>query len=355
MLGKINKPFFIAEISSNHNGNILNAIRLIKIAKKNGADAVKLQTYTPDSMTVNSRKKYFIIKKGLWKGFSLWDLYKRAHTPYKWHRELFNYGKKIGIKIFSTPFDDKAVNFLEKLNCPFYKVASFEMTDIPLIKKIVSTNKRIIISTGMASIDEIAFSFNKAKEFGAKKITLLYCVSNYPSKTSDFNLNNINILKKKFKCEIGFSDHSTDNKIAAAAINAGATVIEKHISLKDINALDSDFSINEDEISDFRNTINSSKKKVSVNKSFYKKLLGKKYFFRNKSEDDSKVFRRSIFVIRKITKGEKFSKRNIKKIRPGYGLQPIFFDNLIGKKSPISLKAYEPLPKNIIQKLKIKI
>ena len=229
------------------------------------------------------------------------------------------------------------------------------MTDIPLIKKIVSTNKRIIISTGMASIDEIAFSFNKAKEFGAKKITLLYCVSNYPSKTSDFNLNNINILKKKFKCEIGFSDHSTDNKIAAAAINAGATVIEKHISLKDINALDSDFSINEDEISDFRNTINSSKKKVSVNKSFYKKLLGKKYFFRNKSEDDSKVFRRSIFVIRKITKGEKFSKRNIKKIRPGYGLQPIFFDNLIGKKSPISLKAYEPLPKNIIQKLKIKI
>jgi len=354
MLGKINKPFFIAEISSNHNGNILNAIRLIKIAKNNGADAVKLQTYTPDSMTVNSKKKYFIIKKGLWKGFSLWDLYKKAHTPYKWHRELFNYGKKIGIKIFSTPFDEKAVNFLEKLNCPFYKVASFEMTDIPLIKKIASTNKRIIISTGMASIDEIAFSFNKAKEFGAKKITLLYCVSNYPSKTSDFNLNNINILKKKFKCEIGFSDHSTDDKIAAAAINAGATVIEKHICLKDVNALDSNFSINEDEISDFRNTINISRKIVSGNKSFYKKLLGKKYFFRNKSEDDSKVFRRSIFVIRKITKGEKFSKRNIKKIRPGYGLQPIFFSKLIGKKSPISKKAYEPLPQSITQKLNIK-
>ena len=355
MLGKINKPFFIAEISSNHNGNIHNAKRLIKMAQKNGADAVKLQTYTPGSMTINSRKKYFMIKKGLWKGFSLWELYKRAHTPYKWHRELFNYGKKVGIKVFSTPFDEKAVNFLEKLNCPFYKVASFEMTDIPLIKKIASTNKRIIISTGMASIDEITLSFNKAKEFGAKKITLLYCVSNYPSKTSDFNLNNINILKKKFKCEIGFSDHSTDNKIAAAAINAGATVIEKHICLKDVSSLDSNFSINEEEITDFRNAIDNSNKKISSDKSFYKKLLGKKYFFRNKSENESKVFRRSIFAIRKIIKGERFSRRNIKKIRPGYGLQPIFFDKLIGKKSPIAIKANEPLPKNIIQKLNLKI
>ncbi len=355
MLGKINKPFFIAEISSNHNGDIINAKRLMHMAKKNGADAVKLQTYTPETMTVNSRKKYFMIKKGLWKGFSLWDLYKKAHTPYKWHKELFNYGKKIGIKIFSTPFDEKAVNFLEKLKCPFYKVASFEMTDISLIKKIASTNKRIIISTGMASIDEIALTFNKAKEFGAKKITLLYCVSNYPSKISDFNLNNINILKKKFKCEIGFSDHSTDTKIAAAAINAGATVIEKHICLKNVKALDSNFSINEDEISDFRNSINSSKIKISSNSSFYKKLLGKKYFFRNKSEDNSKAFRRSIFVTRKIIKGEKFSRKNIKKIRPGYGLEPIFFDKLIGKKSPISIEAYEPLPKNIIQKLNIEI
>ncbi len=355
MLGKINKPFFIAEISSNHNGNIHNAKKLIKMAQKNGADAVKLQTYTPGSMTINSRKKYFMIKKGLWKGFSLWELYKRAHTPYKWHRELFNYGKKVGIKVFSTPFDEKAVNFLEKLNCPFYKVASFEMTDIPLIKKIASTNKRIIISTGMASIDEIALSFNKAKEFGAKKITLLYCVSNYPSKTSDFNLNNINILKKKFKCEIGFSDHSTDNKIAAAAISAGATVIEKHICLKDVSSLDSNFSINEEEITDFRNAIDNSNKKISRYKSFYKKLLGKKYFFRNKSENENKVFRRSIFAIRKIIKGERFSRRNIKKIRPGYGLQPIFFDELIGKKSPIAFKANEPLPKNIIQRLNLKI
>ena len=353
MLGKINKPFFIAEISSNHNGNIINAKKLIYMAKKNGADAVKLQTYTPKTMTVNSRKKYFMIKQGLWKGLSLWDLYKKAHTPYKWHKDLFNYGKKIGIKIFSTPFDEKAVDFLEELKCPFYKVASFEMTDIPLIKKLASTNKHIIISTGMASIDEITLSFNKAKEFGAKKITLLYCVSNYPSKISDFNLNNINILKKKFKCEIGFSDHSTDTRIAAAAVNAGATVIEKHICLKNIKALDSNFSINEEEIYDFRNTINNSKIKILGCNNFYKKLLGKKYFFRNKSEDSSKVFRRSIFVIKKIKKGEKFTEKNIKKIRPGFGLQPIFFDKLIGKKSPITINAYEPLPFKIIRKLNL--
>jgi len=353
MLGKINKPFFIAEISSNHNGDIINAKKLIFMAKKNGADAVKLQTYTPKTMTVNSKKKYFVIKKGLWKGFSLWDLYKKAQTPYKWHRELFNYGKKIGIKIFSTPFDESAVDFLEKLKCPYYKVASFEMTDIPLIKKIASTNKHIIISTGMASMDEISISFNKAREFGAKKITLLYCVSNYPSKISDFNLNNINILKKKFNCEIGFSDHSTDTRIAAAAINAGATVIEKHICLKNVKALDSNFSINEDEISDFRYSINNSKIKISDNINFYKKLLGKKYFYRNKSENNSKAFRRSIFVIKNIVKGEKFSKKNIKKIRPGFGLHPIFFDKLLGKKSPINIQAYEPLKMRIVQKLNL--
>ena len=260
MLGNINKPFFIAEISSNHNGNISNAKKLIYEAKKNGADAVKLQTYTPNTMTVNSKKSYFKINDGLWKGYNLWNLYKKAHTPYRWHKKLFGYGKKIGIDLFSTPFDETAVNFLEKLNCPFYKVASFEMTDIPLIKKIASTGKHMIISTGMASLDEISLSYNKAKEYGAKKITLLYCVSNYPSKITDFNLNNIRILKKKFKCEIGFSDHSTDYRIASAAINAGATVIEKHISLKKVSALDSNFSINEYEISKFREAIDNSKK-----------------------------------------------------------------------------------------------
>ena len=192
-----NKVFFIAEISANHCGNFTLAIKLIRCAFINGADAVKLQTYTADTMTIKSNKKYFIIKKGLWKGYTLWDLYKKAHTPLKWHKELFQYGKKLGIKVFSTPFDDTAVDFLEKLNCPIYKISSFEITDLPLIKKVAQTKKPIIISTGMANMNEIADAYKTAKRNGAKDITLLYCVSSYPSRIDQFNLNNIKILKKK--------------------------------------------------------------------------------------------------------------------------------------------------------------
>ena len=226
------KPFLIAEISANHCGDIKIAKKLIKCAKINGADAVKIQTYSADTMTVNSNKKYFKIKKGLWKGYNLWKLYDEAHTPLKWHKYLFDYSREIGIKIFSTPFDETAVDFLEKLKCPMYKVASFEMTDIPLIKKIASTKKPIIISTGMANLNEIRKTFSIAKKYGARDITLLYCVSSYPAKDEEFNLNNIKILKKEFNCTVGFSDHSRNNKIGLAAIAAGAEVIEKHIALK---------------------------------------------------------------------------------------------------------------------------
>ena len=179
---KFKLPFFIAEISANHFGNFKLATKLIKCANDNGAYAVKLQTYTADTMTIKSDKKYFKIKDGLWKGYQLWDLYNKAHTPLVWHSKLFKYAKSIGIKIFSTPFDETAVDFLEKLNCTIYKIASFEMTDIPLIAKIASTKKPLIISTGMATLDEIELTFNTAKKYGSKDITLLYCVSNYPSK-----------------------------------------------------------------------------------------------------------------------------------------------------------------------------
>jgi pseudaminic acid synthase len=344
MLGKKNKPFFIAEISSNHNGSLNNAKKLILSAHQNGASAVKLQTYTPRSMTINCKKKYFKINHGLWKGYNLWNLYKKAYTPYVWHKVLFNYGKKIGIKVFSTPFDEKAVDLLEKLNCPFYKLASFEMTDIPLIKKIASTKKHMIISTGMANINEISLSFNTALKFGAKNVTLLYCVSNYPSKISDFNLNNIKILKKRFKCEIGFSDHSTDSRVAAAAVAAGATVVEKHISLKNIESLDSKFSIEGNDILKFKKEI-YNQNRIKKNSSFYKKLLGKKNFFRNKSEDKSKKFRRSIFVVKDLKKGDIFSKENIRKIRPGYGLSPIYYEKIIGAKCNSNIKYGEPLSK----------
>ena len=342
---KIKKhPFFIGEISANHCGNFNLAKKLIKCAKDNGADAVKLQTYTPKTMTVNSNKKYFKINKGLWKGFNLWELYDKAHTPFEWHKELFQYSKKIGIIIFSTPFDETAVDLLEKLKCPIYKIASFEMTDIPLVKKIALTKKPMIISTGMANLDEIDRTYAMAKKFGNNDITLLYCVSNYPAKNSDFNLNNIKILKERYKCKVGFSDHSKDSDIAMAAVAAGAEVIEKHIGIENQKkGLDIKFSLRGKEIKSFRKVIDKSYK-----------LLGKNEFFRNKSENKSKVFRRSIFTIKDIKKGEKLTRNNIKRIRPGYGIEPIYYEKLIGKASPYNLAKNEPLNKDMLKKLKIK-
>ncbi len=354
MLGKKNKPFLVAEISSNHNGKLKNAFKLIDNAKKFGADAIKLQTYTPSSMTVNSKKKYFMIKKGLWKGYNLWNLYKKANTPYSWHKKLFKYSKKIGIKIFSTPFDEKSVDFLENLNCPFYKVASFEMSDLPLIKKIVSTKKHIIISTGMSSLNEIEYTYNAAKKYGAKSISLLYCVSNYPSKISDFNLNNIKIMKKKFKCEIGFSDHSNDFRVASMAVRMGATIVEKHIRLKNVNSLDYDFSIDGKDIKKYKDFLNN-KKKNKKDMLFYKNLLGKNYFFRNKSENQSKMFRRSIFAIKDIKKGDLFNKKNIRNIRPGHGISPVFYERILGQKCSFKIKKNEPLTKFFLKKNKVKL
>lgn len=338
-------PFLVAEISANHCGNINLAKKLIKCAKDNGADAAKLQTYTADTMTIQSNKKYFKIKNGLWKGYDLWNLYNEAHTPLEWNKKLFDYGKKLGITIFSTPFDETAVNLLEKLKCPMYKVASFEITDLLLIKKISQTKKPIIISTGMASMEEIELAYRTAKNYGAKNITLLYCVSNYPSKNTDFNLNNIKILKNKFKCRVGLSDHSKDNRVAIAAVAAGAEVVEKHIALdKQKKGLDIEFSLKGKEIKKFKEDIN-----LAYN------LLGKKYFYRNKSEKKSKIFRRSIFATENIKKGEKFNNQNIRRIRPGYGLEPKYYEKLIGRKSPITLDKGQPLKKFILYKLKINI
>ena len=342
-------PFLVAEISANHCGNFALAKKLIKCAKINNADAVKLQTYTADTITIKSNKKYFKIKSGLWKNYNLWDLYNEAHTPLKWHKKLFEYGKKIGITVFSTPFDETAVDFLEKLKCPMYKVASFEMTDIPLIKKIASTKKPIIISTGMANLKEIETTYKIAKKYGAKDITLLYCVSNYPAKNSDFNLNNIKILKKKFKCRVGLSDHSNDEKVVITAINAGAEIIEKHIALDNQKkGLDIKFSIKGKKIKKFKKIMDES---FRMNGSDH--LLGKKRFYRNESEKKSKIFRRSIFVTQNIKKGEKFNKYNIRRIRPGYGLPPIYYEKLLNKQSPYNLYKGNPLKKNILKKLKV--
>jgi len=233
--------------------------------------------------------------------------------------------------------------FLESLNCPFYKVASFEMNHIPLIKKIAQTKKPIIISTGMANLKEIDTAYKTAKKNGAKEIILLYCVSNYPSKISDFNFNNIRILKKRYNCKVGFSDHSTDNKVVAAAIAAGAEIIEKHIALEgQKKGFDLAFSLKGKEIKDYARVI----KDASL-------MMGKEYFFRNKSENQSLQFRRSIYAVSNIKKGERFTKKNIRVIRPGFGIQPVYFEKLINKKSPFDIKCETPLKKILLKKIRI--
>ena len=336
-------PFFVAEISANHNGSLLHAKKLIKIAKKYGADAVKLQTYTPHTLTIKSNKPDFKITKGLWNGKTLWELYEKAQTPFEWHKELFDYAKKLKITCFSSPFDESAVDLLESLNCPFYKVASFEMNHIPLIKKIARTRKPIIISTGMANLNEIDLAYRTAKKNKAGELILLYCVSNYPSRIADFNFNNIRILKERYNCKVGFSDHSTDNKVVAAAIAAGAEVIEKHVALEgQKKGFDLAFSLRGKEIKHYAQVI----KDTSL-------MMGKEYFFRNKSENQSLQFRRSIYAVFNIKKGEKFTKKNIRVIRPGFGLQPLYFEKLINKKSPFDIKSEKPLKKSLLKKLRI--
>ena len=340
----VKNSFFIAEVSANHNGSLSRAKKIIYSAKKYGADAVKLQTYTPNTITIKSKKKDFVIRGGLWNGNTLWDLYKKAQTPFEWHKELFDYAQKIKITCFSTPFDESAVDLLESLNCPFYKVASFEINHIPLIKKIAQTRKPIIISTGMANLKEIDLAYKTAKKNGAKEIILLYCVSNYPSKISDFNFNNIKILKERYNCKVGFSDHSTDNKVVAAAIAAGAEVIEKHIALEgQKKGFDLAFSLRGKEIKEYAQVI----KDTSL-------MMGKKYFFRNKSEKQSLQFRRSIYAIFDIKKGDKFTKKNIRIIRPGFGVQPFYFEKLLNKKSPFNIMAERRINEKILKKLKIK-
>ena len=340
---RIKYPYFIAEISANHDGSIKDAKKLILSAKKNGASAIKLQTYTPDTITINSNRKEFLIKHGLWKGYNLWNLYQKAHTPFEWHKELFQYAKSLQILCFSTPFDETAVDLLEELNCPIYKIASPEIMHFPLLKKISKTKKPLIISTGMASLKEIDASYNYAKKLGIKQISLLYCVSSYPAKSSDFNINNIKILKKNYNCIIGFSDHSIGTNIAEAAVFAGAEIIEKHICLKSNDkSLDSSFSISGKEIKIYKQTLDNAYK-----------LLGKKYFYRNKSEKKNLIFRRSIYTLNNIKKGERFTKYNIKVIRPALGASPLYYDRLINKISATNIKKFSPINRNILKKLKI--
>jgi pseudaminic acid synthase len=337
------QPLLIAEISANHNGKIDNALKLISEAKKYGADLIKLQTFKPENMTLNTHKKKFMVKEGIWKNKSLFELYQKGQTPYDWHKKIFNFCKKKKIGCFSTPFHEEDVDFLETLKCPMYKVASFELNYLNLIKKIAKTKKPIILSTGMAKLNEIEIAFNTAKRFGASEIIILYCVSNYPAKNKDFNLNNINFLKKKFNCKVGLSDHSKDNEIVKAAVASGATIIEKHVALrKEKKALDYDFSLKDKEIKTFKSDILNTYD-----------LLGKNFFFREKVEFKNRKFRRSIFTKKVIKKGEKFTKHNLQILRPAIGISPYHYEKLLKQKSPFNFKKNSHLPKSLIRALKL--
>ena len=340
MFKNLIRPYIIAEISGNHNGSISRAKELIKLAKENGADCVKIQTYTPDTMTIKSNKDDFLIKGGLWDGYNLWDLYDWAETPFEWQKELFDYANNIGMTIISTPFDESAVDLLESLSCPFYKVASFELTDLPLIKYIAETKKPMILSTGMANEKEIKEAIDVIHEYGSGDFILLHCVSGYPTPVEEINLDTITLLKKKFQCEVGLSDHTLGNTSAILSIALGAKVIEKHFTFdRSEGGPDAEFSM---EPSELKNLCSSVEMAYEA--------LGKGSFEMKKAEESNIKFRRSIYVVKDIKKGEKFTNNNIRRIRPGYGIPPKKYVDIIGLNASRDLERGSPLiEKDIIK------
>ena len=326
-------PYIVAEMSANHGGNIENAFKIISKAKECGASAVKIQTYKPDTITINHDSKEFIIQKGLWKGWKLYDLYQEAHTPWEWHKKLFEYSREIGITLFSSPFDETAVDFLEELGNPIYKIASPEIIDLELIKKVANTQKPIILSTGMATKKEIAEAIEIAKDNGARDILVLHCTSAYPAPLNEANLITIKIISEEFNVLSGLSDHTEGTIISSLAIAMGACLIEKHFTLdKKDGGVDSTFSINPEELKQLVKYCRISKN-----------AIGKPSFKPTKSEEIIFKDRRSLYVIRNIKKGELLSRKNIKSIRPGYGMRPKYISRILGKKAKRDLIYGEPL------------
>ena len=337
-----NEPYIIAELSANHNGDIQRAFDSILAAKKAGVDAVKIQTYTADTITIKSDRDEFQIKGGLWDGYDLYSLYKEAETPYEWHKELFSYSKQIGLTIFSSPFDSSAVDLLEELNTPAYKIASPEIIDLPLIRRVAQTKKPMIISTGMANLEEISEAVHTAKENGCDNLVLLHCISGYPTPPEQSNLRVIPDLAKRFNVLTGLSDHSMGTSVAISSIALGACIIEKHFTLsRSDKGPDSDFSLEPDEL-----------KTLCQDTKIAWKSLGKVSYELKEVEKTVHKFRRSLYVINDIKKGEKFTSSNIRSIRPGFGLLPKHFDMVLQKKAscnilkgtPLSFDLIEPIP-----------
>jgi len=320
-IGKGFKPFIIAEISANHGGDIKRAKNTMLAAKNSGADAIKIQTYTPDTMTINCNKDDFLIKDGLWKGYNLYSLYQEAYTPFEWHKELFEFAELNKIILFSTPFDETAVDLLDNLNAPAYKIASFEITDLPLIDYVSAKGKPMFLSTGMANIEEISDALECCYRNGNKDILIFHCISNYPANLIESSLGDISYIAKEFKVEVGLSDHTTSNLASILAVANGASAIEKHFKLDDKDCgPDSSFSILPEQLKSLCNDCSIAFEALKSNK-----------LERRESELENKKFRRSIYFIKNLKKGDKVGQEDIRRIRPGYGIQPKYFDILIGK------------------------
>jgi pseudaminic acid synthase len=333
-------PFVIAEMSGNHNQSLDRALEIVEAAAKAGAHALKIQTYTADTMTLDLDEREFVIADtgSLWQGKSLYRLYQEAHTPWDWHRPIFDRARELGLIAFSTPFDETAVDFLESMDVPCYKIASFENTDLPLIRKAAETGKPLLISTGMASLEEIGDAVRTARDAGCRDIVLLKCVSAYPASPAEANLRSIPDMRERFGCEIGLSDHTMGLGVAAASIAFGATVVEKHFTLKRADGgVDAAFSLEPNEL-----------EQLVVETERAWQARGEVHYGPTQSEQKSLQFRRSLYVVADLRAGEVLTHDNVRAIRPGLGLPPKHLDEVLGRRVKVGVKRGTPLTWELI-------
>jgi N-acetylneuraminate synthase len=332
-IGAAHPPYVIAELSANHNGKLETALRIVEEAHKAGADAVKLQTYTPDTITLDADGEDFQIHGGLWDGRTLYDLYRQAHMPWEWHRPLFEHARRLGITIFSSPFDRTAIDLLEDLDAPAYKIASFEAIDLPLIRYAAGTGKPMIISTGMATGDEIQEAMDAARSGGCRELAILHCVSGYPAPAAEYNLRTIPDMRARFDVNVGLSDHTLDNTTAIASVALGASIIEKHFTLdRNGGGPDDSFSLEPREMAAL---CRDSKTAWSA--------LGTADYTRTPSELGNVKFRRSLYFVRDLRSGETITEDAVRSVRPGYGLAPKYLDRVLGKPAARDIRRNSPV------------
>lgn len=338
-IGQDYPPYVIAEMSANHNGIIENAYRIIEAAKKSGADAVKMQTYTADTITLNCQSEDFMIRGGLWNGRSLYQLYQEAHTPWDWHKPLFDFARQEKITIFSSPFDNTAIDLLEDLNTPAYKIASCEAIDLPLIKYAASTKKPLIISTGMANADEIQEAIDAALSVGCKELALLHCVSGYPAPAKDYNLITIADMINRFGISIGLSDHTLDNTTALTSVALGASIIEKHFTLdRSRGGPDDSFSLEPEGLLELCSKVKNAWQSI-----------GKVDYSLKSSERETIKYRRSLYFVKDLEIGQTITQMDVRSVRPGFGIAPKYIDSVIGKKTKQYIEATTPVSWDLIE------